>query len=307
MSAAASRRITGRTMSEQLAEIGRRLRAYRLGKNLTVSKIADAIGVSRAAVYRLEKGELVKIETLEKISDLLDTSLPSLMGVGFEYYSNAVSFFERMRQLEENAVHVLGNFSPMSFLLLSDEYMGHLRTMLVEAIPESHPDYASAVDKIDQLLAILTERRIAASVKHTPVVSIVSAPDIERFLHAGLVGRFDLGVDVLRERRQAARREVERLAELLVHQPLGVQVGIVEDTAPSQTFQVFEANDGAAVTLSPYRLGDHPNISAGIALVTSAPEAVRLFKATIADQWAAAHKGEAGARVLAGALARAPR
>jgi transcriptional regulator with XRE-family HTH domain len=294
-------------MSEQLAEIGRRLRAYRLGKNLTVSKIADAIGVSRAAVYRLEKGELVKIETLEKISDLLDTSLPSLMGVGFEYYSNAVSFFERMRQLEENAVHVLGNFSPMSFLLLSDEYMGHLRTMLVESIPDRHPDHAATVDDIDKLMAILIERRTAASVKHTPVVSIVSAPDIERFLYAGLVGRFDLGVDVLRERRQAARREVERLAELLVHQPLGVQVGIVENTAPSQTFQVFEANDGAAVTLSPYRLGDHPNISAGIALVTSAPEAVRLFKATIADQWAAAHKGEAGARILAGALARAPR
>ena len=294
-------------MSEQLAEIGRRLRAYRLGKNLTVSKIADAIGVSRAAVYRLEKGELVKIETLEKISELLDTSLPSLMGVGFEYYSNAVSFFERMRQLEENAVHVLGNFSPMSFLLLSDEYLGHLRTMLIEAIPDRHPDYAGAIDSIDKLLAILTERRIAASVKHTPVVSIVSAPDIERFLNAGLVGRFDLGVDVLRERRQAARREVERLAQFLVHQPIGVQVGIVEDTAPSQTFQVFEGNDGSAVTLSPYRLGDHPNISAGIALVTSAPEAVRLFKTTITDQWAVAHKGEAGARVLDGVLARAPR
>ena len=30
---------------------------------------------------------------------------------------------------------------------------------------------------------------------------------------------------------------------------------------------VFEANDSVSVTLSPYRLGDHPNISAGIAMV----------------------------------------
>ena len=294
-------------MSEQLAEIGRRLRAYRLGKNLTVSKIADAIGVSRAAVYRLEKGELVKIETLEKISELLDTSLPSLMGVGVEYYSNAVSFFERMRQLEEDAVHVLGNFSPISFLLLSDEYMAHLRTMLIEAIPDSHPDRAAATDTIDKLLAILSERRAVAAERRTPIVSIVSAPDIERFLNAGLIGRYDLDPDVVRVRRQAARREVERLAELLVHQPIGVQVGVVEDTAPSQTFQVFEANDSVAVTLSPYRLGDHPNISAGIAMVTSTPEAVRLFKATITDQWSRAHKSEAGARILAAVLARAPR
>lgn len=294
-------------MSEQLAEIGRRLRAYRLGKNLTVSTIAESIGVSRAAVYRLEKGELVKIETLEKISGLLDTSLPSLMGVGVEYYSNAVSFFERMRQLEENAVHVLGNFSPISFLLLSDEYMGRLRTMLIEAIPDSHPDRVGAIANVDKLLAILTERRTVAGERRTPVVSIVSVPDIERFLHSGLVGRFDLAADVVRERRQMARREVERLAQLLLHQPIGVQVGVVEDSAPSQTFQVFEANDSAAVTLSPYRLGDHPNIAAGIAMVTSTPEAVRLFKATITDQWAKAHKGEAGARILATVLARVPR
>ncbi len=272
-----------------------------------MAQIAEAIGVSRAAVYRLEKGELVKIETLEKISDLLDTSLPSLMGVGVEYYSNAVAFFERMRQLEEDAVRVLGNFSPISFLLLSDEYMARLRTMLLEAIPDSHPERAAAIERIDKLLAILDERRTVARRRHTPVVSIVSAPEIERFLHSGLVGRFDLPPDVVRERREAARREVERLAELLVHQPMGVQVGVVEDTAPAQTFQVFEEKDGAAVTLSPYRLGDHPNISAGIALVTSTPEAVRLFKATITEQWARAHKSEAGARVLSAVLARVPR
>jgi transcriptional regulator with XRE-family HTH domain len=51
-------------MTVTFDEIGRRLQAYRLGKNLTASEVAERIGVSRAAVYRLEKGELVKIETL---------------------------------------------------------------------------------------------------------------------------------------------------------------------------------------------------------------------------------------------------
>jgi hypothetical protein len=185
--------------------------------------------------------------------------------------------------------------------------MGHLRTMLVEAIPDSHPDPAAAIDSIDRLLAILSERRAVAAERRTPIVSIISAPDIERFLNSGLVGRFDLDAETVRARRLAARQEVERLADLLVHQPIGVQVGVVEDAAPSQTFQVFESNDDVSVTLSPYRLGDHPNISSGIAMVTSTPEAVRLFKTTITGQWARAHKSEAGARVLAAVLARTPR
>ncbi|RAI40750.1 helix-turn-helix domain-containing protein [Rhodoplanes roseus] len=292
-------------MSDHLAEIGRRLRAYRLGKNLTVSRIAESIGVSRAAVYRLERGELVKIETLEKISELLETSLPSLMGVGVEYYANAVSFFERMRQLEESAVHVLGNFSPFSFLLQSDEYIDHLRVMLIEGIPDSHRESAAARAEIDAVLAILHARRRGAATRRIPVLSIVSAPDIERFLRSGLVGRWDLPDAVVSRRRALAAREVERVAALLEHPPIGVQIGIVEDQAPFQTFQVFEAADHASVTLSPYRLGDHPNITSGIAMATATPEAVRLFKATVTQQWTRAHKGEAAARILRAVLARA--
>jgi transcriptional regulator with XRE-family HTH domain len=293
-------------MSVQFAEIGKRLKAYRLGKNMTAGEIAKKVGVSRAAVYRLEKGDLVKIETLEKLSELLEVSLPSLLGVGVEYYSNAIAFFERMRQLEEEVVCVLGNFSPISYLLLSDEYHHHLRTMLLEAIPDNHPNRAKLIAYSEKVLDILQERRTTASRRRTPIVSLMSAQDIERFVRTGLVGRFDLRASAVRERRKAARKEVTRLAGLLASQPIGIQVGVVEDMAPSQTFQVFETNDGATVTLSPYRLGDHPNITAGIALVTSAPEAVRLFKSNIIAQWENAHKGESGARILRTILDRVP-
>jgi transcriptional regulator with XRE-family HTH domain len=285
-------------MTIRFEEIGGRLRAYRLGMNYTASEIAEKIGISRAAVYRLEKGELVKIETLEKLSELLEVSLPSLLGVGVEYYSNVVAFFERMRQLEEAAVHVTGNFSPFSFLLVSDAYMSYLKSMLIEAIPDDSPDRRSSLSDIDKILDILQKRRAAASRRHTPVASIVGARDIERFVRFGLIGRFDLSPKVQAERRQAARAEVERLADLLVRPPLGVQVGVVDDMPPSQTFQIFENQNSAAVTLSPYRLGDQPNISSGIAMVTSAPEAVRLFKENIARQWDRAHKGESGAAIL---------
>jgi transcriptional regulator with XRE-family HTH domain len=293
-------------MNVQFEEIGQRLRAHRLGKGLTASQIAETIGISRAAVYRLEKGELVKIETLEKLSELMDVSLPSLLGVGVEYYSNAASFFERMRQLEEQSVHVLGNFSPISFLLLSDDYMGYLRKMLLEAAPDDGEERGRAVDHIDTVLGILRERRASAARRKIPVVSVVAASDVERFLRFGLIGRFDLPPSEAEGRRQAARDEVGRLADLVERHPIGVQIGIVEEMPPSQTFQVFERSRGASVTLSPYRLGDQPNISAGIAMVTSAPEAVSLFKETISRQWERAHKGQRAADILRAILVRTP-
>ncbi len=285
-------------------EIGNRLRAYRLGKNYTASDMAERIGVSRAALYRLEKGELVKIETLEKLADLLEVSLPSLMGVGVEYYRNAVAFFERMRQLEENVTQILGNFTPISFLLLSDEYIGHLRNMLLESSGAASPDHADFPEYVERVLSVLKERRGGALKRRPPVVSIVNTQTIERFLRSGLIGRYDLKPNEMRARRALARREVERLVDIFRKQPIGAQIGIVENFAPEQTFQVFEKHDSTFVTMSPYRLGDHPNISAGIAMVTSAPEAVRMFKEIIVNQWDRAHKGESGAKLLETILAR---
>jgi transcriptional regulator with XRE-family HTH domain len=293
-------------MAAHWEEIGNRLRAYRLGRNYTASDMAERIGVSRAALYRLEKGELVKIETLEKLADLLEVSLPSLMGVGVEYYRNAVAFFERMRQLEENVVQILGNFTPISFLLLSDEYIGHLRKMLLESAGAASSDYADFPEYVERVLAVLQERRGSALKRRPPVVSVINTQTIERFLRAGLIGRYDLKANEMRARRALARREVERLVEIFRKQPIGTQIGIVENFAPEQTFQVFEKHDTTFVTMSPYRLGDHPNISAGIAMVTSAPEAVHMFREIIANQWDRAAKGENGARLLETVLSRTP-
>lgn len=293
-------------MSSPWEEIGKRLHAYRLGKNVTAADMAERIGVSRAALYRLEKGELVKIETLEKVAELLDVSMPSLMGVGVEYYSNAVAFFERMRQLEEDARQILGNFTPISFLLLSDDYIEHLRTMLLESIEASNPDRKTFADYVDRVLDVLRKRRQTAEKARPPVVSIVTTRTVEHFLRAGLIGRYDLEAGVAKQRRMLARLEVGRLVDILRRQPIGTQIGVLEDFAVEQTFQVFEKSDKTFVTMSPYRLGAHPNISSGVAMVTSAPEAVRKFKDIIVEQWERASKGERGAQMLEGLLTRTP-
>jgi hypothetical protein len=184
--------------------------------------------------------------------------------------------------------------------------MGYLRKMLLEAAPDDGEERGRAVDHIDTVLGILRERRASAARRKIPVVSVVAASDVERFLRFGLIGRFNLPPSEAEGRRQAARDEVGRLADLVERHPIGVQIGIVEEMPPSQTFQVFERSRGASVTLSPYRLGDQPNISAGIAMVTSAPEAVSLFKETISRQWERAHKGQRAADILRAILVRTP-
>ena len=69
-------------MAIQYQEIANRLRAFRIGSGLSADEIARRVGISRTALYRFEKGELAKIETLEKLSELLNVPMPTLLGVG---------------------------------------------------------------------------------------------------------------------------------------------------------------------------------------------------------------------------------
>ena len=109
-------------MALQYDEIGQRLRAFRLASGLSADEVADRLGISRTALYRFEKGELAKIETLERLSELLNVSLPTLLGVGIEYIPSAVAYFERIRQLEETAEHIVVLSGPISFLLGSNNF-----------------------------------------------------------------------------------------------------------------------------------------------------------------------------------------
>ncbi|MDB5546113.1 MAG: transcriptional regulator, partial [Hyphomicrobiales bacterium] len=80
-------------MAFRYDEIGQRLKAFRLGSGLSADEVARSIGISRTALYRFEKGELAKIETIERLAELLEVSIPTLLGVGIEYISSAVAYF----------------------------------------------------------------------------------------------------------------------------------------------------------------------------------------------------------------------
>src|ERR1700736_3006822 len=113
-------------------EIGDRLKAYRLRSGLSANESASQLGISRTALYRFEKGELAKIETIERLAELLGVSIPTLLGVGIEYIPSAVTYFERVRQIEETSEHIISG--PISFLLASDNFDTTLEEVLTENV-----------------------------------------------------------------------------------------------------------------------------------------------------------------------------
>jgi transcriptional regulator with XRE-family HTH domain len=298
-------RQTARETTTGLNEIGRRLKAHRIGRRQSADEIAEKLGISRAAVYRIEGGGLVKIETLERLAAELHTSLASLLGVSIEYHSNAISYFERMRQIEEQSDQVVAHFPPISYLLTSDRYPVHLRKMLTESLPSYIDNSKKALREIDAVIAILDERKTARRLRRLSVVNFVTIPEIERWLKLGVVGRFDLPEREVAIRRQAARAEVEHLIDLVEGEPMGIQIALLEDTLPNITFQLFRSKQETCLGLSPFRLGGElPNIRLGLAMVTSDQQAVELYERLADDLWRHAHKGSDAVRMLRAALDR---
>lgn len=291
--------------SIDFAALGDRLRAYRIGASLLAEDVAEQLGISRAVVYRMEKGDIVKIETLERLAHLLDASVASLLGVEVEYYSNALGLFERMRQLEEASDRILSHFEPVSLLLTSDRYLDYLREMLLEASPRE-PGKGPKPAEIEKMLEIMAERKAFFEKRKPHIVSLIGLRELERFLHTGLVGRVDLPQRVRDERVQAARHEVMRIADVMESEPIHVQVGLIDDAMPASTFQVFSGPRHAVLAVSPFRLADLPNVRNGIATVTASPEPVRMYEEMVARLWKGAYKGKVGAEHLRKLLARIP-
>lgn len=287
-------------------ELGCRLRAYRIGASLTAEEVADRLGISRAALYRMEQGKIVKIETLERLAQLLGTSMASLLGVEVEYYPNAQGFLERMRQIEQGAERIVAHFEPISLLLASSDYLGHLGTMLMESAPRSNtaPGEVMHQQEVASILNILRERKVAFADRHPNIISLVGLRELERFLQIGMIGTLDVDDATRQQRILAARKEVERIADLMENEPMNIQIALIEDAMPATSFQVLYGPQRTVLAVSPFRLGEMPSIRNGVATITAAPEPVRLYEAMTERLWKDALKGKTGASQLRKLLKR---
>ena len=285
-------------MGMRFEEIGARLRAFRLGSGMSAEQIGKKIGISRTALYRFEKGDVVKIETLASLGKLLGVSLPSLLGVEMEYISSAVAYFERLRQLELEADRITVLAGPISLLLASEEFRKSAQSLLRESIADDDPRRRKMLEDIDRIIAILDQRRRNYHTRRPAIVNLVSALDIERLLRAGFVGRPFITPRDVRERQRRARAEVEHLAHLMETEPIGVQIGLVTDPLPRSGFQIFRRGHRKTLSISPFRLGEQPHVRLGVAMITESEEAVALHEAVADEKWRGALKGAEAAAYL---------
>ncbi len=285
-------------MAFDLADIGARVRAYRLGAGFNADDLAAKLGVSRAALYRIEQGDIVKIDVIQNIATILGVSLASLLGAGAEYHANAASYQKRMQQLEMNASHIVALFSPLSYLLTTEEYDEYLALMIDEGQPAGGRTRPGWKVERNALLETLAERRVQAREHGTSITCLFSLEELRRLLTLGLVGRLGLPAATVTKRRQAARRQIQHLAGLMQAEPVGIQIGVVENVVPNVAFQLFYQNSNVMVGTSPFRIGELPNLDVGVAMITSSPEAVSLHVQLFDRLWSRCRRGTEGARLL---------
>jgi transcriptional regulator with XRE-family HTH domain len=279
-------------------EIGKRLKAFRLASGLSADEIARRIGISRTALYRFERGELAKIETLERLAELLDVSIPTLLGVGIEFIASAVAYFERLRQIEEEAEHISVLAGPLSYLLASESFDEVLKLLLAESIPHDIPDQERLQGDVQTILGILRERKTTYCKRAPAIVNLLSGLEVERLLRNGFVGKAQLPPEEQARRIALARAEIEHVVDLIQRTPIGVQIGVVRDALPQTGFQIFRQPGRKIMSLSPFRLGENTNIRVGVAMVTSAAEALVLHERAVKEIWDTALKGSEASAYL---------
>jgi len=281
-------------MSMRFTEIGQQLRAYRLESGLRAEEIAARLGVSRAALYRYEKGEVIKLDTIKRLAELLKISPLSLLGIGVEYYNRPIGYFERVRQIEETADQILQLFGPICYLTTSDAYDSALSEAFDEAAEASGPDRVAMRSLAEQVMGILAERKRMYARRRPGIICMVSVSSVQRLLETGVAGGIAVSDRVRRICRDVAVREVENMATLMETEPMGLQFGLLAGPEPSSAFKILRARDRVSLAINPFRPDTHPSASTGVAMITGADEAVAAHQRVAEASWREAVKGPAG-------------
>ncbi len=281
----------------RFADIGQQLRAYRLESGLRAEEIAARLGVSRAALYRYEKGEVIKLDTIRRLAELLKISPLSLLGIGVEYFTRPVAFQERLRQAEEGADQLLLVGGALCYQTTTDAFDGALAEAWTEAA-DAAPDRMVARAAVEQALGLLAARKRLHQSRRTTVIGILGEAALRRFLSEGVAAGLALSERARSRCRSAARAEAEAIAELMESVPIGLQLGLVAGPEPAAPFMVLRGRERAHVVASPFPPDTLPTASPGVGSITAADEAVAVHQRVAEAAWRDALKGPPAAARL---------
>ncbi len=278
-------------------EIGQQLRNYRLESGLKADEIAARLGISRAALYRYEKGEVIKLDTIRRLAEMLQVSPLALLGIGVDYFSRINAFLERQRQIEEEADSHLQLGGAFCFALASEGFDQILRGLWLEAAGMA-ADRLVARSLSEQCLTSLARRRLLLEQRRPNVTALLSEIAVRRMLAEGIGAGLPLSERGRAEAKAAAMTEAEHLANMMEQAPLGAQIGLLQEPEPSHQAIIYRARDRAHVMANPFPPDAHPSWHIGVASVTSADDALAIHQRVAENCWKQARKGMAAAQRL---------
>jgi transcriptional regulator with XRE-family HTH domain len=278
-------------------EIGQQLRNYRLESGLKADEIAARLGISRAALYRYEKGEVIKLDTIRRLAELLQVSPLTLLGIGVDYFSRVTACLERQRQIEEEADSHLQMGGGLCFPLVSEGFLQLLRVVWLEAANLA-PDPTAARSQTEQALISLAQRRLILEQRRPSLITMLSETAIRHMLAEGIGAGLPLSDRSRAEARAAAVTEAQYLASQIEQAPLGVQIGLLQEPAPLSKAVIYRSRERAHVVGNPFAVDAHPAWGLGVVSITSADDAVAIHQRVAESCWKQARKGMAAAQRL---------
>ena len=289
----------------RFSEIGQQLRAYRMESGLKAEEISARLGVSRAALYRYEKGEVIKLDTVNRLAELLKISPLTLLGIGVEYYAKPVGYAERIRQIEETADQILQVFGPVCYLITSDHYDSILAQLFDEQAEAMGAERGMARAAAEQLLGVMIARKRMFANRKPSIIAILTVGSIQKFLAEGIAGGIAASERLRVAAREAAIREMELIANLIESEPIGLQLGLMAAGEPNGPFTLLRARDRATLAVNPFVPDASPMAQSGIAMITGAEDAVAAHQRISETAWREAIKGAAAAERVRALVAAA--
>lgn len=288
----------------KFADIGQQLRAYRLESGMRAEEIAARLGVSRAALYRYEKGEVIKLETIRRLAELLKVSPLALLGIGIEYFARPAAFQERLRGLEEQTDQILMVGGATCYPITSAAYDAALTEAWAQAIPAGG-DRNAAMAMVEQGVGALEGRRRLHATKRPNIIAVLSAAAMARFLDEGVAAGLPVPDAVRRRCQECAWGEAEALAGMMESLPMGLQLGMMTGPQPAAPFMLLRGRERAHLVTSPLAADTSPLAATGVAGITAADEAVSVHQRIAEAMWRDALKGTDAARHLRSMIAAA--
>jgi len=271
----------------KLDEVGQRLRHHRAALGQPVDAVARAVKVSRALLYRYEAGEIVKLDIVDRLARYYGTTTPALLGLGQEYITSAIAFFERLEKLEQDADHITTVFGPLAYALTTDAY----DEALARTLGTDRDRDALTASEVARLRRVLARRKTLLRERRPGFVNIIPAAEIRTYLAAGLTNASDATAAERAAQRRQAVREMEHLIGMIAKPPMGVQIALTPRSLPTAGFQVLRFKHQRLLIVSPFRLGEPINLRYGVAMISSDEQALRLHESLIARLWENALSG----------------